>query len=491
MPSTAANAGLASSAEKIDRVAAGDRSSMWLWAAVVVGTVLRLIDLGRKSFWLDEIASVAIARRSSPVFWHFLWHDEGNMAAYYVVLRPWLHLGYGEATVRLLSVIAGVISIPMMYVLARRLFARDTALLATIFFALNTCAISVSQEARAYSWLVLLVLLSTWLFVRMVERPTSGRSCAYALVAGLTFYFQYFGVLVPAVHAVSLVALPRGRRPWKALGLVAMILVVVAVPILWLIHAQDVGHIAWVGSPSWLEFYHLGAFLAADSGKAVGGVLLALDLVLVGIFFAKFRDVLHGVDAEERWRYVLVASMVATPILITLLASIIRPAFYHRFLIVCLPGWVLMTALGAQRIGSRIWRGVAIGAVCALSLVSTVLLYQRPGEDWRGVAHYLAAHTEPADRVLYYESVGEFGGESYRDWLPGGDGPRPLAIGVNAPDGDWQQKIQNAPRVWLVLYRTNAEGNAARAIEQVLAAQYQQVEWSPFEGVTVLEYSRR
>ncbi|HUK42931.1 MAG TPA: hypothetical protein VLW48_00665, partial [Candidatus Bathyarchaeia archaeon] len=43
-------------------------SSLLLWGIVIVGALLRLIALGRKSFWLDEIASVAIARRPWPVF---------------------------------------------------------------------------------------------------------------------------------------------------------------------------------------------------------------------------------------------------------------------------------------------------------------------------------------------------------------------------------------------------------------------------------------
>jgi len=42
----------------------------WMWGIVAVGAVLRLIALGHKSFWIDEIASVAIARRAAPAFWH-------------------------------------------------------------------------------------------------------------------------------------------------------------------------------------------------------------------------------------------------------------------------------------------------------------------------------------------------------------------------------------------------------------------------------------
>ena len=259
------------------------RAALWLWVMIAAGLILRLIALGYKSLWIDEIASVAIARRASPAFWHFLWHDEGNMAAYYVLLRPWLHFGYGEGTVRLLSVIPGVLSIPLIYLLGRKLFGQRTAIVATLFLALNACAIFVSQEARAYSFVVLAVLLSTYLFVRLIESPTYGMACGYAVVAGLSCYFHYFCVLVPAAHYVAVFGMRAERRPWKPLVLAAAIIFVMAAPILWLIHAQDTGHISWVQPPSWLEVYHLGAYLAAASGKAVGGVLLAAKPCAGGI----------------------------------------------------------------------------------------------------------------------------------------------------------------------------------------------------------------
>ena len=489
MPLTAANAGSASSAEKIDGAVTSRGSSIWLWAAIAIGAVLRLIDLGHKSFWLDEIASVAIARRSAAMFWHFLWHDEGNMAAYYVVLQPWLHLGCDEGSVRLLSVIAGVLCIPLAYWLARKILGSETAVVAAGFFALNTCAISVSQEARAYSFLLLLVLLSTLLFVQLVERPSYGRAVLYTLVAALTFYFHYFGVLVPAAHAVSLMALPSDRRRrLKPLLLAAALLVVAAVPILWMIHSQDVGHIAWVGGPTWLELYHLGGFLAADSGKLAGAVLLVLDLVLVGIFLAGLRTAPR--ESGVRWRYSLLASLLLTPIALTLLASILRPAFYHRFLIVCLPAWVLMTAAGAQQVRRRGWRLATIAAVCALSLLSTVLLYRRASEDWRGAVQYLVQNTQPGDRVLYYESVGEFAGESYRDWLPGQTGARPLAVAVDPATAEWQQ-FGDAPHVWLVLYRTKTNDVEVRRIEQKLSVSYQRAGEASFTGISVIEFERQ
>ena len=483
MLSSANSADLASSRQNSARA---ERSSLWLWMIVAVGAGLRLFALGHKSFWIDEIASVAIARRAAPAFWHFLWHDEGNMAAYYVLLRPWLTLGYGEGTVRLLSVLPGIVSIPLIYVLGRRLFGRGIGVVAALFLALNACAVSVSQEARAYSFVVLLVLLSTYLFVQLIELPTRAVAFAYTVVAGVTCYFHYFGVLIPVAHFAVVLALPARRRAWRMLAPAAAIIVVIVAPILWLIHAQDTGHISWVQAPSFLELYHLGAFLAADSGKAVGGVLLALDLVLVGVFLKNFKATWNS-DLEGRWRSLLVASLVATPIVLTLLVSIVRPAFYHRFLIICLPGWVLMTALGAEQIGSGWWRRAAIAGVCALSLVSVVILYRRVMEDWRGAVNYLIANGRPEDRVLYYQSVGEFAGENYRDWLPGGEGLRPVPVPVNPPT-EWD--IGNAPRVWVVLFRVKPDDVEARAIQQELGKRYVAGERKEFSGVTVVAYGR-
>ncbi len=463
-----------------------------LWVIVCVGALLRVIALGHKSFWLDEIASVAISRRPAPVFWHFLWHDEGNMALYYVLLKPWLHLGYGEATVRLLSVIPGVLSIPTMYVLGKRLFGQNVGILGAALLAVNACAVAVSQEARAYSFVVLLILLSTYLFVRLIESPSYSLAFGYAFVAGLTAYFHYFGVLVPAAHAVSMFALPAKRRPWKPLFLAWAIIVLLTFPILWLIHAQDVGHISWLQPPSWLELYHLGVFLAADGGKAVGAVLLSLELALAGFFLAAFRSVWRdGNDALLRWRYALIASAVATPIVITLLASIARPAFYHRFLIICLPGWLLITAVGAAHIRLRACRTTAIISVCALSLATTAISYSRVTEDWRAAVMYLIANARPDDRVLYFQSVGQFAGESYRDWLPGGNISRPLAIGIDPGHTDLQHDVGHAARVWLVLYRAEPGDAEARAIEQELSQRYAVGGQENFRGVTVVEYNAK
>ena len=479
------------SADELRAVAQRRDTRILLWLIVALGAYLRVRGLQGKSFWLDEIASVVIARMPGNSFWHWLWTEEGNMALYYVMLRPWLEIHLGEATVRVLSVLPGVASIPVMYLLGRRLFGRGAGLLAALLQALSTCAVVYSQEARGYSWLVLGTVLSTYFFARLIKRPTYATAFAYALAAGVTFYFHYFGLLVPLGHAVSLVALPRERRPWKQLYAAGALIAVFAAPVLWMIRIQPGRHLDWVSKPSLLELYHVGVFLAAESGKGVGPVLLVVELVLVVGFLRAMMAARRAPMDSEFFSYALVASGLLTPIVLSVLASMVRSVFFHRFLIICLPAWLLAIAAGTCALAQLRWRTAAIVGVCGLSLVSTALSYSRMREDWRGAVNFLIDNARSQDVVVYYQGVGKLAAESYRDWLPGGGGNRPAAAEVGAPGTDWRAKIAGARRVWLVEYPANVSDDTSRAVEMELHSRYTAVASRPFRAVTVTEFVQK
>jgi uncharacterized membrane protein len=373
----------------------------------------------------------------------------------------------------------------MMYLLGRRLFSRYVGLLSALFLTLSTCSVVYSQEARGYSWLLLGVITSTYLFVRLIERPTYAIACAYAVAAGVTFYFHYFGLLVPLAHAVSLVALPKERRPWGRLLVAGALIAAFAAPVLWMIHIQPGRHLDWVQKPSLLELYHLGVFLAAESGKGVGSGLLVVELLLIVVFF---RAMLAQRRESEYWNYALVASGLLTPILFTLAVSAVRPLFFHRFLIICLPAWLLAVAVGTCAIAELRIRVLAIAGVCMFSLVSTMLSYSRVREDWRGAVNLLIDNARAQDVVLYYQPVSNWAAESYRDWMPGGAANRPAAVSVNPGSNDWRAKIAGARRVWLVQYPANLSDDTLRAVETELHRRYNAGAAEQFRAVTVTEF---
>ncbi len=389
-----------------------------------------------------------------------------------------------------------------MYLLGKRLFGPHTGILTAALFALNPCAIASSQEARAYSFLVLMVIISTYCFIRLMEGPSYRFAIVYGLAAGFTCYFHYFGVLVAAAHAVSLVAMPRGKWPWKQYSVAGVIFVLLAIPIFWLMHAQNVRHISWVQPPSLLEFYHLGVFLAANGGKAVGAVLLALNLVIVGLYLGKLRTAWRERDNHlQRSRHALVASSFFSPIVLTLLVSIVRPVFYHRFLIICLPAWVLMTAVGARQIRHRLWRTLAVGGICVLSFFSTVISYTRVTEDWRGAANVILSSAQPGDAVVIYPFYAVPGFDYYRQL-----NPRAPALhlftqpyyGQGDNDETLLQALSSDSRgfhhAWVMVRREGPARDNLQDDSPAVAAKLQSVFGSPaiwqFKDITVLEFGR-
>ena len=82
-----------------------------------------------------------------------------------------------------------------------------------------------------------------------------------------------------------------------------------------MIHTQPIRHLDWVEKPSMLEVYHLGVFLAAESGKGVGPVLLVVELILVGVFLRTLIEMPEKSWAKVRSIHPMAESLAQRPAL--------------------------------------------------------------------------------------------------------------------------------------------------------------------------------
>jgi 4-amino-4-deoxy-L-arabinose transferase-like glycosyltransferase len=144
-------------------------------ALILLGFALRVLRLDFQPLWWDEGYSV----------W-FATHPLGQMAAltaqdihpplYYALLHGWtLLLGTAPIVLRLLSVVAGTLMIPAIYLAGRRLLGKRAALLAALLVAISPLAVFYSQEIRMYGLVALLstgILLVAW---RMLGSPMTGQ----------------------------------------------------------------------------------------------------------------------------------------------------------------------------------------------------------------------------------------------------------------------------------------------------------------------------
>ena len=452
---------------------------------VLIAALLRVIFLGARSFWADEIVSVKLASDNWGGFWFWLSSREANMALYYLLLRAWVKLGDGEAWVRLLSAVAGIVSVPLLYALARRLHSERIAWVAALLAATSACLVEFSQEARSYSLVILLCVLSYYFFVRMIQEDSRWTVAAYILVSIAALYTHFFAGLVICSQAASVLWLPPKAVRWGRLIAAWAAIALGAIPISFYIFKKDVGQLYWVQPTTLSEVYKLTIFFAGGS-KAVAAVLSVLSLVAIVAAVAANSGGLRKRSGAS-WRFMVILLWAAVPIAITVLISLIKPIFVHRYLLVALPGYLMLVALGLVQLQKRAALAGALALFIGLSGVSIAQGYFRPVEDWRGAVDYVLSRTTPDDSVLVYIPYGMnnfifYTARRERSGLPTTLGHIDSAHSVS------QLEAIVSPRTWLLIYPNPHTAEDAPAFEKTLQSRYETLERKQFKGIEVLLY---
>jgi mannosyltransferase len=461
---------------------AGPSVRLRLATIILLGAVVRFVFLGARSFWGDEIVSVKLAADTWHAFTYWILRREANMALYYLLLRGWVRLGDSETWVRLLSAILGILTIPALYLLARRLQGERAACIAALLAATSACMVQFSQDARSYSMLMLLVVISYYCFVRFLDDESPWPAALYVIISGCALYTHFFAALIICSQIVSLAWLPPKQLPWRRLAAVYAALAISAVPIGIYILRNDVGQLYWVQPTTFSEVAKLFVFFAGAS-KGVAAVLAVISLSVCGIAVARFGPELRS-RGDHSWRFALVLTWALVPALLTILLSLHKPVFVHRYLLISLPGYLLLIAVGLERLKGKVLAAM-MTAFVALSAVSIVQGYFRPIEDWRGAVSYVLKSREPGDALLTYIPYGSNNFNFYGRRILGTKQDPPFAY-IDSSKPPAQIENASAPRAWLILYPSPHVAELAPAFESAFAARYEREQRTEFKGISVL-----
>ena len=355
----------------------------WIPAAAVAG-VLGLYQISDPSLWIDEAATVENVRGS--------WSSLGDELhwLYYATVKPWSAvIGTSELALRLPSVLGAVVSAVLLYGLARRMFDERVAFVSALLLAVHPLVVQWSQQARSYTGLVALVIGATWLFLRALERDTSGAWALYGVTLAVLILWHPFSALIfLPVHVMVAWRRARAILTWGAV-------VVAVVPWLWVFVRRPPAELptAWIPE---LTPQYVGRTLLEVSG-AMG---VGLALALVGSYFVR----------EHRR---LLVAWAFLPFVAAAVASIHDPSFLSRYLIVCVPAFAILGGVAIVELASRV-RVAAVTAAAAGTLVGLILWYGHDGsqnwqgEDWKAAAAYVmreggarVAGTGAAGNVAY------------------------------------------------------------------------------------------
>jgi hypothetical protein len=150
------------------------RASPYLLLAIVVlGGFLRVHEIGTKGLWLDEAFSVWIAWQPMGELLGWLIRVDQHPPLYYTLLHFWIALGDTAAIVRGLSALCGTLTIPVMYLLGRRLADDRVGLLAALILAVSPFHVRFAQETRMYTLLALNASLALYALARLLTDSRS------------------------------------------------------------------------------------------------------------------------------------------------------------------------------------------------------------------------------------------------------------------------------------------------------------------------------
>jgi hypothetical protein len=420
-----------------------------LAALILVALSLRLVRLGLQPLWWDEGWSLYFATVGVPTMLQLTAVDI-HPPFYYLLLHLWIGiLGSGVFSVRLLSVLVGTATVPLLYVVGRRLLGDRGGLLAGFLLAVSPFHIYYSQEVRMYGLVTLLGLAALHFALRWESESVKsgigrlGIGLGYVVTATAALYTQYYAAfLLLALNLVVVFHWLRTRRSACAvlswLGAQAAV-VVLFLPWAWYAGGKLLTYIRFKVSVeqdlSLGLLRYVGRNLAAFGwGHAEGslaqwwwlGLLpLAVVAVALGLVLWK-RPGKVGVGPSPsriaEWGLVIVVVALACGFAVNL-AFPFNPPRSERLLLWALPAYLILFAavvlvLARHRRSLAATTAAALVLVGVLSLAFFYTVPRYPEDDYRPVAERIRALGSSSDAILCVHpwQVGYF--EAY---IPNGD----------------------------------------------------------------------
>jgi len=395
----------------------GKKARAWLVGIAYVSAVLCSIGLGRPALWIDEVHSWEFS--CLPTAWLVVLNAAARDAyppLYFLLLHYWLKLGSSETWLRMLSLGFHLASIPLMYLVARRLIgrghrsvrdgafgaARGGGLVAAALLAFSPFHMAYAREVRMYAPLCFFGLLSVWGLLAWLQDGSRRGLWTMALAALAAVYTQYMGALLVIVE---MAALFQGRRePRARRALVRLVLV------------TGLGFIPW-------SVFFLKAFLVTR-GYGAERPILELAFYFLGSVGAGFM--------QARWVFVVGAGSVLVlaviglqamkkgpgrsllawwafmPILVELGANALgKPIYGERTLITSIPAWLILVANAIVTMPRhRAALAVAcVGGLYGLSCAHNLAFGLGGAPRTADAVRLVRAEAKPGDVILHSSTV--------------------------------------------------------------------------------------
>lgn len=377
-----------------------------LVAASAVALGLRLLRLDRSELWFDEAFAALVVMEPTRALLSELAGDTAP-PLYFLLLRGWsLLLGADAWTLRLFSVLCGLLAVWATFVAACRLWGARAGLASAALMAVSPLHIHYSREVRPYALLIVFVLASL-MALEAMSRSRPASVAAYCGATAAATWTHNYGLFLLVV--LGLWVLIR-RVPAATAARAAGVVVAAYLPWLPVLVTQTTS-----GATQWVERLWVGtppalAPLLSLAGFCIGGhtpeyIRTGSDAVpvwLQTLAYAAFALLIGAalvrrpVDDARR-----IALVVGVLLAVPTALSFITPIFLvGRHDVIALPLFLLLAGRGVALVRG----GTAVSAWLLLMALATTAVYRLHtlpiAQSSRRQAASLLQHAGPRDAVL-------------------------------------------------------------------------------------------
>jgi hypothetical protein len=451
--------------------------------AVVLGCLLRFVQyLLDRSLWMDEAyLSLNILHRSFAELCRVLDYHQGAPIGFLLLEKSAVRfLGTSEYALRLLPLLAGIVSVFLFYKLASKTLTPKAVPIAVGLFAISPSLIYYASEAKQYSTDAAVALALYCLLIEGSKSVWRGWQIVSAALAGaIAIWMSHSSIFVlGGIGAVIVIALTV-RKDWSRLAQFSVVV------LLWAgsLAACYLTSLRKLAADGELLNYWKQDFMPLPP-RSVADFKWFIDTFLgffntsAGLNFAGLAALLFVLGIISMFRksaerlFLLLA-----PATLTLLASgLHKYPFGGRLTLFLVPSFLLLMVDGAEAVRASLSRSLPSGGVVLLAFLfldpATYVLHHfakphtevvQPGvmrpEEIRPVVAYVQRREIPGDLVyVFYGSEPAFAYYAERDHFLLNNVEIGSASGSSVQAYESDLDRLRGHRVWVILSHIHGAG---------------------------------
>lgn len=486
------------------------RNKLIMALIIFIGLFLRIYNLDKESIWVDEIISIKMVHFKLSTIIKAILIDY-HPPLYYYILHYWVNLfGDSEFAIRFLSVIFGFLAIFMIYKVGSLLFNKNVGLIGSLILALSVFHIQYSQEARVYSLITLLSLISFYFFIKLFVKSNHLIWIAYVLSNALLIYSHFYGlfiVIAQNIFCISLFLVSCGLREnyFKKWFWYQGLLVILYIPYLGILIKQ-ISKIAkygfWLTRPSIYKIaysfkeysgsYFLFGFFLLLSFFSIVTYKKAEDNIYQKVPFNYRKGPLYNKTLTNANKLYLLLLWLTVPIILPFIISqFFIPVYLSRCTIVASLAFYLLIANGIGSLSNKKYLKLFImSLIVFFSLVNIQKYYKTVNkEQWREVADYIDKNASPQSLILFNLTSCKWAFNYYskRSDLIKRIFPKEVNTFSEKNKGDTRQTEERYDKVWVIVSHGNID---EKLITDIDRNSYGLLQIKTYKGIKIYQFEK-